>query len=53
MQKTLTDSLIRKLNAECLKRTKYGGCNMECDVFGAKLGYCKSVWKSAGKKGRM
>lgn len=49
VQKTVTDALIRRLNSECLKRSKFGGCRMECEVFDAKLGYCKSVWKAAGK----
>lgn len=49
MQKTYTDALIRRLNAECLKRSKHGPCRMECDVFGAKLGYCREVWEKATK----
>ena len=36
-----------KLNEECLKRSKYGSCRMECEAFGAKLGYCGEVWKKA------
>lgn len=47
--KKMSDALIRKLNAECLKRSKFGTCRVECDVFGAKLGYCKEVWKSANR----
>lgn len=49
LPKTMSDSLIRKLNAECLKRSKFGTCRMECDVNGAKLGYCKEVWDRARK----
>lgn len=49
MQKVFTDSLVRKLNKHCLENCKKGLCRMECDVFGAKLGYCERVWKSAKK----
>lgn len=49
MQKTLTDAMIRRLNAECLKRSKHGPCRMECEVFGAKMGYCREVWEKAAR----
>ena len=48
--KNLTDKTISKLNQECLKRSKYGGCRMECDVSGAKLSWCREVWEKVLKK---
>lgn len=49
MAKRYTDALIRKLNRQCFENCKKGLCRMECDVRGAKLGYCKRVWEMVTK----
>ena len=47
MQKTFTDALIRKLNRACQDLCAKGKCNMECEVFDARIGYCKAAWEAA------
>jgi hypothetical protein len=44
-----TEKLRIKLNAECLKRSKYWGCRMECELETAREGYCREVWKKVEK----
>ena len=43
------NTLKDKLNAECLKRSKFGTCNMECELPTAIMKYCIEVWKAAVK----
>lgn len=52
MQKTMTSALIDKLNAECKRVCRCGKCSMECDVYGAHIGWCKAVWKEVEDAGR-
>lgn len=41
--------LKEKLSAECLKRSKFGSCNMECEKPTAIMNFCIEVWKAAVK----
>lgn len=40
----MTQPNYDKLNQLCAERCRTGKCNMECEVCGAKVGYCQQVW---------
>lgn len=39
-----TPELLRKA---CLEVSRHGTCSMECDVDGARIGWCPEVWERA------
>lgn len=49
MGKQLTDEMRAKANAECLKRSKFGSCRMECETDKTPGGYCREVLEKAAK----
>jgi len=44
--KAMTEPDYDRLRKLCAERCREGKCAMECDVCGAKVGFCEGVWQA-------